>query len=216
LKARIGSTTEYDVLYDSQELSRAVGVPLADFPLLRRKWKIPSLKVGRRVLYPLKVVNDDGTDLTPEDKDRAFYRDKLVEQDLLKKAVFLDVKADGESLAVPVGKVRRGGMLEFSDKREARKAVRLLAKHRGFSNARIVEISACEGIPDAYWQVRWGDAPPFDGLGQDVSCNILLGIHYGYSDEAIAGFADSRLKGEGRSPDREKLLTFIRSARHPR
>jgi hypothetical protein len=165
----------------------------------------------------MKFINDDGTDCTPEDIAREYYRDKLIEQELLKKAVLLDVKAVGESLAVPVGKFRLGGHLEFHEKREARKALRSLAKRRGFPNARVIAIPFSEeGSQGTFWQVRWGAPPPFNGSGQEVSCNILLGIYYGYGDEAIAEHANARLRSEGRSwGDMNQMLRFIRAARHP-
>jgi hypothetical protein len=149
----------------------------------------------------------------PEKVDGAYksYASILAEPELLEKALLLDVRADEVPLAIPVGKSRCGGMLEFSDKREANKAVRLLAKRRGFPNPRVIE----RRTDAVYWQVRWGIPPPFDGMGQEVSCNILLGVHYGYSDMAITIFAAKRLKSEGRNWTPEKIFSFVQSARYP-
>src|ERR1035438_4838835 len=117
--------------------------------------------------------------LVPGD-DHGYYADRLAEPELLNDAILLTVEANEIPFAVPVGKLRKGGHIEFLDRREAEKGCALLIGRRGFPNPRVIDLA-----PD-YFELRWGDDPPFDGCGaQEPIVGLLLGAHYGYSDAAI-------------------------------
>src|SRR5438046_475140 len=106
------------------------------------------------------------------DHERDYYATRLAEPHLLEQAVLLDVEANGEALAVPVGELRRGGHIEFCDRGEAEKVVKGLMGREGFPNPRLIELAA------DYFEVRWGDPPPFDGCDYcEPICALLLGLH---------------------------------------
>ena len=108
-----------------------------------------------------------------------YYYERLAERALLKKAVLLDVEANDTPLAVPVGKWRKGGDIEFLELKEAIKAARLLRGRKGFPNVRVV-INYYEDLAEDGIDLQWGDPLPLCGSG------LMFGLHYGYSDDAIA------------------------------
>lgn len=71
--------------------------------------------------------------------DHGYYAENLAEPALLDKAVLIDVEANETPFAVPVGKLRRGGHIEFLERGEAEKALDLLNGREGFPNPRIIE-----------------------------------------------------------------------------
>jgi len=135
----------------------------------------------------------------------------------LDQSILLAVHANEQPLAVPVGKVRRGGHLEFLDRTEARKALKLLSGREGFPNPRVIEYSFHKGRPADYFELRWGDPPPFDGrdYGEPI-CVLLLGLHYGYSDKAIADQVQHYISSPRKSYSRRAIVSLVRSARSPR
>jgi hypothetical protein len=145
--------------------------------------------------------------LVPGD-DHRYFAERLAEPELLEMAMLLNVRANETPLAVPVGKLRRGGHIEFSDKAEAIKAARLLTGCDGFPNARLIKLAS------DYWEVRWGDPPPFDGCDyQEPICAMLLGVHYGYSTEAIAEHVARCQSHPPRAYTKRGMLKLIQSAR---
>ena len=125
-------------------------------------------------------------DLEPTKKLSAvefeYWKERLAEPELVKRAVLLDVEANQEPFAVPVGKLRKGGHIEFLKKREAEKAFKLLSGKEGFPNLQVITCrDPLTGKPMRYYELRWGDPPPFNGCDwSDPICTLLLGVHYGY------------------------------------
>ena len=140
-----------------------------------------------------------------------YFKTRLAEPWLLDQAVLLDVVANEEPLAVPVGEFRRGGHLEFGDRTEAEKAVKLLEGRDEFPNPRIIDLAV------DYFEVRWGEPPPFDGCDYtEPICALLLGIHYGYSDKAIAKQVRQYTGYPRRTFAGKTMASLIQSARKPR
>ena len=142
-------------------------------------------------------------------EDEGYYDSRLAEPELLERALLLDVKANEEPLAVPVGKLRRGGHIEFLDGAEAEKAVSLLSGRDGFPNPRMLKHGR------SYFEVRWGDEPPFDGCDYvEPICALLLGVHYGYSEPAIAEQVRKYMGYPKRHFTKTQIASLIRSARN--
>ena len=145
-----------------------------------------------------------------------YYAKRLAEPWLLDIALLLDVNANEEPLAVPVGKLRRGGHIEFCDRPEAEKAVMLLTGRDGFPAVRLIEYEE-KGKPPDYFEVRWGDPPPFDGCDYaEPICGLLLGLHYGYKEEVIAELVRVRMNEPRRHFTKKGVINLIRSAMNPR
>jgi Family of unknown function (DUF6302) len=140
--------------------------------------------------------------------ERARYARLLAEPELLDETIVItNVFYCYPELAIPVGKLRRGGHIVASGKRQAQKAARLLAGYPGFPKPRVVKSS----YYSQQWEVVWGDPPPFDDLATDgAKETIMRGIHFGYSDEAIAGFI---VPQRGYTRMRREVLGYIRSER---
>ena len=138
--------------------------------------------------------------------EREYYAQRLAEPWLLDKAVLLDVEANGTPFAVPVGKLRRGGHLEFLDKSEAKKALGLLKSCEGFPNLRIISLSL--------W---WGDPAPFQGCDYaEPICGVVLGLYYGYKPKAIAEHCELHMNRPRRFYTRKQILKLISSAARPK
>jgi hypothetical protein len=132
-----------------------------------------------------------------------YYEQRLAEPWLLDKAVLLDVEANETPLAVPVGKLRRGGHIEFLSRREAKKAFGLLKRYEGFPNLRITS-----------YTLIWGDPVPFQGCDYtEPVCALVLGLYYGYKPEAIAEQFEHYMKYPKRSYTRKQILKLISSAK---
>jgi len=137
-----------------------------------------------------------------------YYRERLAEPELLKRAVPLDVEASASLLAVPAGKSRRGGDIEFPDRSEAEKTLKLLKGLEGFPNPRI------DDEDEDYCLVRWGDPPPFNGCDYcDPMCAIALGLHYGYKDEAIADLVERYQRLVRPTGTRDQVVEIIKRSR---
>lgn len=137
-----------------------------------------------------------------------YYAERLAEPWLLDKAVLLDLEASQAPLAVPVGKLRRGGHIEFLDKREATRALKLLTGRDGFPNLRIGK--GCT--------VRWGDPVPFCGCDYcDPICSMILGLYYGYKPEVIAEHFEQYINfSRTQLPrTRKQIMRLISAAAHP-
>jgi hypothetical protein len=133
----------------------------------------------------------------------------LAEPELLTKAILVTIQDWHPDLAVPVGKLRRGGHIVASYKVQAQKAAQLLAGYPGFPSPRVVK-SATYGDG---WEVEWGDPMSQDitpGFLYSKSEHVTRGIYYGYSDEAIAGFI---VPQRGYTRKRRMVPEDIRSAR---
>jgi Family of unknown function (DUF6302) len=131
-----------------------------------------------------------------------YYAQRLAEPWLLDKAVLLDVEANETPFAVPVGKLRRGGHIEFLDRIEAKKAFSLLKTCDGFPNLRIISCTL--------W---WGDPAPFRGCDYtEPICAVVLGLYYGYKPEAIAEHFEQHMNFPRRIYKRKQILKLISSA----
>jgi hypothetical protein len=145
------------------------------------------------------------------DFEREHLAQRLAEPELLKEAIPITTHygswSENIELAVPVGKLRRGGHVVAPDKDQGKKIARLLAKHPGFPKPRVIKSS----YYSSSWEVVWGDPPPFDDRATDgTSETIMRGIHFGYTDEAIAEFV---VPQRGYSRKRRTALELIRSKR---
>src|SRR5580693_8737633 len=111
----------------------------------------------------------------PSSDEIQYWLDTLEEPELLDGAVLLEVEANGTPLAVPVGKWRRGGQIEFLKKSEARKAFEQLKRHNGFPGLRLITCKDPRtGRPMRYYEVRWGEPVPFDGCDySEPICGLL-------------------------------------------
>lgn len=145
-----------------------------------------------------------------------YWTQRLAEPELLKRGVLLDVEANEKPFAVPVGELRRGGHIEFLAKREAKKALKLLSGKEGFPNLRVVTCrDPVTGKPIRYYELRWGDPPPFNGCDWCIPiCALLLGVHYGYRSEAIADQVEYYQKTPRKPFDRKTILTLIETTRN--
>lgn len=164
----------------------------------------------------------------PPANELAFWTERLAEPELLKRAVMLDVQANGYAFAVPIGKLRHGGNIEFLRKREAQKAFKLLDGNQGFPNLRVHTLlhrwsrglrrlyrRKGKPLPVRYYELRWGDPPPFDGCDYlEPICALLLGVHYGYRGDAIAQAVKAYEKCPRHSFDRKTILSLIEIARN--
>lgn len=147
----------------------------------------------------------------------AYYVERLAEPELVERAVPIRNGPHATILAVPVGKLRRGGEIEIEYGREyVQEAVRVLSRHReGFPNLRIISFVDDNGNPvEDYIQVRWGDPVPFEGFdSRDPDCASMLGRYYGYKPEAIAEcvtrYAGQRAPGAHRCPPMSKVADAL-------
>jgi uncharacterized protein DUF6302 len=159
-------------------------------------------------------------DLEPAKKPSAvefeYWKERLAEPELVKRGVLLDVEANQEPFAVPVGKLRRGGHIEFLRKHEAEKAFKLLSGKEGFPSLQVITCrDPLTGKPVRYYELRWGDPPPFNGCDwSDPICALLLGVHYGYRGEAIADLVEKYQKRPRRVFDRTAILALIEATRY--
>ncbi len=166
-----------------------------------------------------ECIQKRNDELEPEKKPPAnhleYWTERLAELELLEHALLLDVEANEQAFAVPVGKLRRGGHIEFLAKRQAEKAFKLLSGKEGFPNLRVVTCrDPVTGKPMRYYELLWGDPPPFNGCDWcEPICALLLGIHYGYRSEAIADQVEYYQKTPRRVLDRKTILTFIEATR---
>jgi Family of unknown function (DUF6302) len=143
-----------------------------------------------------------------------YFRERLAEPWLLARAVFVNVEGDEQVVAVPVGRLRRGGQMEFLDKRKAEKTMKRLTGNKGFPNLRVIIHRLERGKPPRLFELRWGDPPPFDGCDYlEPICALLLGLHYGYKNPAIAELVVNYMKLPRRAYSRRRILEIIRSAR---
>jgi len=154
----------------------------------------------------------------PSNNEIQYWLDRLQEPELLDSAVLLEVEANGTLLAVPVGKWRRGGHIEFLKKSEAKKAFDQLKHHNGFPNLRLITCKdPVTGRPMRYYEVRWGEPAPFDGCDYcEPICGLLLGVHYGYRAEAIADLVEHYQKQTRKPLDRRTVLRIIENVRFHR
>jgi hypothetical protein len=148
--------------------------------------------------------------------DLAYYRERLAEPELLKTAVLIDGK-----LAVPVGKLRHGGDLDFTSKRKAMKALKLLKGHpAGFPALRIATMSVPlahpvkkrGGIYTLKWG-GWGGPAQFDDYSEPQRWGLQR-IYYGYRAEAIVDSFTNLLGHPLKRKDRAKLLRGIKMIRN--
>jgi hypothetical protein len=153
----------------------------------------------------------------PSPKELAYWAERLAEPELVKKGVLLDVDANEEPFAVPVGKLRRGGHIEFLRKREAQKALKQLNGKDGFPNLRVISCrDPLTGKPMRYYELCWGEPAPFNGCdwGEPICC-LLLGIHYGYSASSITQHVKERQKSPRAALDSRITQRLIESVRNP-
>jgi hypothetical protein len=108
-----------------------------------------------------------------------WFLERLREPDLMIVAPVLDVDADEYPLAVPIGRFRHGGCLEFTKKREAEKAGNILGFKDGFPDLRI-----CSWGHGSHC-LRWGEPVPFHGCDGNAFRAVILGLYYGYKQEAL-------------------------------
>jgi uncharacterized protein DUF6302 len=156
----------------------------------------------------------------PEKKPSAMevaYWERLAEPELAARGVLLDVEANEEPFAVPVGRLRRGGHIEFLKKREAEKGFKQLSDKDGFPNLRLISCrDPLTGKPMRYYELRWGEPAPFNGCDWcEPICALLLGVHYGYSADSITRHVEARQKNPRRALDGRTIQRLIESVRNP-
>lgn len=111
-----------------------------------------------------------------DERDAAYYRERLEDPALLEAAVAVRVGED-VCLAVPVGGRRRGGYLSVTEVMTGLAVRALLRGQAGFPDVRL----RWSPYADTCHVVEWGERPPG---GDDAA----RGRFYGYSAEAIAAF----------------------------
>ncbi|MFF5019108.1 DUF6302 family protein [Streptomyces sp. NPDC001165] len=111
--------------------------------------------------------------------EASWYRERLLDPKLLDTGIVVAVDHIGY-LAVPVGGQRHGGSISAADRATARSLRDALTGRPGFPQVR-VRWSTC---PSVCHVVEWGDKSP------DIDDDTVRGRFYGYSDRAIAAFAD--------------------------
>ena len=150
----------------------------------------------------------------PPANELAYWTETLAEPELLKRGVMLNFHADGWAFAVPIGKLRQGGDIQFVRKRVAQEAFKLLSGKKGFPNLQVIRgRHSLTRKAMAYYGVRWGDRPPFDGWDWgDPICGLLLGVHYGYRSKAIADLVELYQKTR-RLFNRTTILALIEASR---
>jgi Family of unknown function (DUF6302) len=153
----------------------------------------------------------------PSTEELAYWMERLAEPELVKYGVLLDVEANEEPFAVPVGKLRRGGHIEFLKKREAEKAFEQLKGKDGFPNLRVISCrDPLTRKPMHYYELAWGEPTPFNGCDWcEPICCLLLGIHYGYSVDSIKKHVEYRQKDPRRVLDGKTILRLIEAVRNP-
>ena len=114
-----------------------------------------------------------------------YFTTRLEDASQLDQAVWL---TDGQ-LAVPVAINRQGGFICADGKRDAMRAIAILAEHPGFPDLRYVPGAASKVMDN----VRWGaDLPACPSLLADdqewANWEVRCGRFYGYSKAAIRTF----------------------------
>jgi Family of unknown function (DUF6302) len=172
------------------------------------------IKKGKQ--WNLSEPNAHAKGLKFHSKELEYWTQRLAEPELLKTSVLLDVEANETPLAVPVGKLRRGGHIEFMKKREVLKGLEELKRHSGFPSLQAITCrDRLTGRPMRYYELRWGQPPPFDGCdwGEPI-CALLLGVHYGYREEAIANLVQQYQEHCRHRLDRTTIFTMIKTVRN--
>ncbi len=180
-----------------------------------------GLNAGAVVIFYRYRSKSEGVRTLPADhREKEYYAEILTEPGLVEKAVFVRNGPKATILAVPVGKLRRGGEVEIEFGREyAQEAFQLLKRYKGFPNLRIVSFTDARGNPEEdYFQLRWGDPVAFEGCDYtEAACALVLGLYYGYKPEVVAEYVDAmrRLLDQiGGAPEkyseRETLPTSFR------
>jgi uncharacterized protein DUF6302 len=105
-----------------------------------------------------------------------YFKERLEDLSLLKRAVPVVCNGMTVDLAVPIGGKRRGGYVALGTLRECRDAVRQLKGKPGFPNLRIVDGRQLRCMHN----VEWGDPQP-DG-------DLERGRYFGYTERAVLGF----------------------------
>ncbi|MFF1420611.1 DUF6302 family protein [Streptomyces sp. NPDC058280] len=122
--------------------------------------------------------------------DLATMRERLADPSVLDSAVVVPVgETDGivrSRLAVPVGGGRRAGYLTVADYSEALATLAVLNGQPGFPHLRVRGIVISR---DARRTIIWGEDPPTTGAVDRWKL-------YGYSDEAIARYAQQTPQDE--------------------
>lgn len=116
--------------------------------------------------------------------DHRYYKFRLVDQDLLARAV--TVRAGRERfLCVPCGGCRRAGITHFLERETHACAVRfqLVCSGENFPNIRVVPAMSVDH--QRMWQVAWGDDLPEQSYLGDFCYEIVVGRLLGYSEKAI-------------------------------
>ena len=103
-----------------------------------------------------------------------YYRRRLANQILLRRAIKVKVTKGVYDLAVPCGYKRKGGWVTCNERSLAEDALKILAKKKGFPNLRIEKVDRC-------FLVWWGSEPPNDDGIED-------GKFYGYKMKEIRGY----------------------------
>jgi hypothetical protein len=63
-----------------------------------------------------------------------------------------------------------------------------------------------------YYELRWGQPPPFDWC--EPICALLLGVHYGYREEAIANLVQQYQEHPRHRLDRTTIFSMIKTVRN--
>ncbi|WP_043242571.1 DUF6302 family protein [Streptomyces violaceusniger] len=120
-----------------------------------------------------------------------YYRERLDDLNLLDRAVPVPLSGDGFDLAVPVGGRRRSGVCDADPVRAAHAIVSMLAQPEEFPDLRWAddEQRLRWGVDpeDAIPQQQWETEPRVPELSEEAYMRVM-GILYGYSDEAIQKF----------------------------
>ena len=153
----------------------------------------------------------------PSAVEGAYWTERLAEPELFERGVLLDVEANGKPFAVPVGRLRRGGHIEFVRKREAEKAFKQLKGKDGFPNLRVISCRDPLTLkPMRYYELAWGEPAPFNGCDWcEPVCAVLLGTHYGYSVDSIIQHVRVRKWAPGKGLDAMIVRRLIEAVRNP-
>ncbi|MFJ5890247.1 DUF6302 family protein [Streptomyces californicus] len=131
-------------------------------------------------------------------REVGYYRRRLHDPALLERALGVEMLGH-VVLAVPVGGRRQGGYISVSEIVTGEAVRNLLAGREGFPDVRMLR----SPYADTCHSVRWG-APPPDDIEDGI---VADGMHYGYSDEAIA----SHVRKYGRPPEPRAAPSRLRS-----
>ena len=112
-----------------------------------------------------------------------FFRERLQNQKVLRRAILAETSPGLFELAVPGGGGKRqGGDLRCENQELAERIVeKLKAKAADFPRPR----TQCD--QDGWWRIMWGADPP-----TDQNDHRRIGQHYGYLEVSIKRFCDER------------------------